>query len=322
MLEPIGLSEVESRLYVTLIQHPRSSAAELALHCGVSTAQAARALALFVRQGMASRLPGRRSSYLAVPPDIALQPLVGRREEELHQVRTAVHELTHQFRRASRYTHPAEQVEVVTGANNILSRVRALQESAKTRIRGIDKPPHLMTDPYANTADEQRRMADGISYRVIYDREVLAMPEKFEEVLGSVRRGEQARAVTAAPLKVWIADDTSALLPMRGDTYTIDAAFVVHQSTLLDAVIALFESEWRRATPVREPAASRSPASPDDETRNLLGLLAAGLTDESIARALEVGLRTVQRRIHDLMRELNVVTRFQLGLAAKDRGWV
>jgi DNA-binding NarL/FixJ family response regulator len=87
---------------------------------------------------------------------------------------------------------------------------------------------------------------------------------------------------------------------------------------LLDAVIALFESEWRRATPVREAA----PAGQGTPDAALLGLLAAGLTDESIARALEVGLRTVQRRIHDLMRELNVMTRFQLGLAARDRGWV
>jgi predicted transcriptional regulator len=321
LLEPVGLSELESRLYVTLIQHPRSSAAELALHCGVSTAQAARALALFVRRGMASRLPGRRAGYLAVSPDIALQPLLGRREEELHQVRTAVHELTQQFRRTSRYTHPAEQVEVVTGADNILSRVRALQESAKKRIRGIDKLPHLMTSPYANTADEQRRLADGISYRVIYDREVLAMPEKFGEVLGSVRRGEQARAVTEAPLKAWIADDSSALLPMRGDSFTIDAAFVLHPSTLLDAVVALFESEWHRATPISQRTPDPGTGAPDDATRTLLGLLAAGLTDESIARALDLGLRTVQRRIHDLMRDLNVVTRFQLGLAARDRGW-
>lgn len=320
MLEPVGLSELESRLYVTLIQHPRSSAAELALHCGVSTGQAARALALFVRRGMASRLPGRRSSYLAVAPDIALQPLLGRREEELHQVRTAMHELTQMFRRASRYTHPAEQVEVVTGGDNIISRVLALQDSAKVRIRGIDKLPHLMAGHSANAEGEDQRLADGIEYRVIYDREVLALPEKFAEVQGSLRRGEQARALTGAPLKVWIADDTSALLPMRGDTYTIDAAFVLHPSTLLDAVIALFELEWRRATPIRQPAAPTA-ASPDEATRILLGLLAAGLTDESIARSLEVGLRTVQRRIHDLMVELNAVTRFQLGLAARDRGW-
>jgi sugar-specific transcriptional regulator TrmB/DNA-binding CsgD family transcriptional regulator len=319
VLEPVGLSELESRLYVTLIQHPRSSAAELALHCGVSTGQAARALALFVRRGMASRLPGRRSSYLAVAPDIALQPLLGRREEELHQVRTAMHELAQLFRRTSRYTHPAEQVEVVTGGDNIISRVLALQDSAKASLRGIDKLPHLMAGHSANAEGEDRRLADGIEYRVIYDREVLALPEKFAEVQGSIRRGEQARALTGAPLKVWIADDTSALLPMRGDTYTIDAAFVLHPSTLLDAVIALFESEWRRATPVRQPTAASE--MPDEATRILLGLLAAGLTDESIARALEVGLRTVQRRIHDLMVELNAVTRFQLGLAARDRGW-
>ncbi|MEV4316768.1 hypothetical protein [Actinocrispum sp. NPDC049592] len=55
--------------------------------------------------------------------------------------------------------------------------------------------------------------------------------------------------------------------------------------------------------------------------RTLLGLLAANLTDESIAPCPGGRLAGVQHRVHDLMREFNVVTRFQLGLAARDKDW-
>jgi DNA-binding NarL/FixJ family response regulator len=51
----------------------------------------------------------------------------------------------------------------------------------------------------------------------------------------------------------------------------------------------------------------------------LLGLLVAGLKDETIARQLGVSLRTVQRRIAALMHELGARTRFQAGVAARDR---
>ncbi|MEH1126371.1 helix-turn-helix domain-containing protein [Micromonospora sp. CPCC 206061] len=68
-------------------------------------------------------------------------------------------------------------------------------------------------------------------------------------------------------------------------------------------------------------AASPAEVAPDGPTCALLGLLAAGLTDEAIARTLGVSLRTIQRRIHDLLLELGVTTRFQAGLAARERGW-
>ncbi|MER6511518.1 hypothetical protein ABT158_32200 [Nonomuraea sp. NPDC001636] len=69
------------------------------------------------------------------------------------------------------------------------------------------------------------------------------------------------------------------------------------------------------------PVAPRTD-EPDEPTRELLGLLAGGLTDEAIARTLGLGLRTVQRRIHAVMRDLNAVTRFHAGLEARERGWI
>ncbi|MEU7828909.1 MULTISPECIES: helix-turn-helix domain-containing protein [unclassified Nonomuraea] len=323
MLEAIGLSPAESRLYTMLVENPRSSAAELATHCGVSTPLAARTLAGFARRGLASRLPGRRARYVAVAPDIAIRPMLSRQEEELHQVRTAIHELTASFQRASRYAaHPAEQVEVVMGTDNIISRAYALQDSAQSMFRNIDKPPYVMPDHSNNVEREQRMIQAGVDYRSVYDLEVLAMPGRLELIQDAAARGEKARVVADASVKMWIADDALALIPIRNGAYSIDAAFILHHSALLDALIALFEREWLRGFPLR--AVPRPPAAdgPDELARDLLALMAGGLTDEGIARALGLGLRTVQRRIHDLMQDLNAITRFQAGMAARERGWI
>ncbi|MFE3416773.1 helix-turn-helix domain-containing protein [Streptomyces mirabilis] len=53
-----------------------------------------------------------------------------------------------------------------------------------------------------------------------------------------------------------------------------------------------------------------------------MSLLAAGLTDAAIARAQGWSERTTQRRIHRLMSQLGVNTRFQAGLTAAQRGWL
>lgn len=327
MLEAIGLSTAESRLYTTLIDNPQSSAAELAQHCGVSHRLAARSLALFARRGLASRLPGQRARYVAVAPDVSIQPMLSRREDELHQVRTAIHDLTAAFHRASRHTHPAQQVEVVIGAQNILSRAFALQDGAQAQFRGIDKPPYVMPGNTGNADHELRRLGEGIEYRVVYDREAVSLPGKLADIRLSYEHGEKVRVAANTPLKLWIADDTAALIPIRSDAYAIDAAFILHPSALLDAVIALFELEWKRGIPIRtflpeHRGRSRPLPQPDELNGNLLGLLSAGLTDEAIARSLGLGLRTVQRRIHDLMQDLNADSRFQAGMVARERGWV
>ncbi|MGI5488037.1 helix-turn-helix domain-containing protein [Microtetraspora malaysiensis] len=324
MLEAIGLSPAESRLYATLVENPRSSADELATQCGVSALLAGRTLAAFARRGLASRLPGRRARYVAVAPDIAIRPLLARHEEELHQVRTAIHELTSSFNLASRYaTHPAEQVEVITGSDNIINRAYALQDSAQAMFRNIDKPPYAMRNHADNVERERRMLKSGIDYRTVYDREALAIPGKLRLIQDSMAHGEKARVVAGAAAKIWIADDALALIPIRNGSNSIDAAFILHQSALLDALIALFELEWQRALPLRAaPRPTAHSDDPDELTRELLGLLAGGLTDEAIARALGLGLRTVQRRIHAVMRDLNAVTRFQAGLEARERGWI
>jgi hypothetical protein len=161
-------------------------------------------------------------------------------------------------------------------------------------------------------------MAAGVTYRVIYDAAALDIPGRMAgDILPSVAAGEQARARPTLPIKLIISDDQLAVIPAAITSRTVDTTFIIRRSPILSALVALFEAEWERATPILGPD-----AGPDAETAALLAMLAAGMTDAAIARSLQWSMRTTQRRMAALMSELGVTSRFQAGLAVRDRGWL
>jgi DNA-binding Lrp family transcriptional regulator len=323
-LDAVGMPPVDGQVYATLVRHPRASAVELAEQCGLSVQLVSRALARLTADGMTSRAPGRPARYLAGAPDVALGAMLAAKEAELRAARTTVDELMAVFREASRFTHPAELVEVVMGNENISNRFAHMQNSAKSQIRGFDKPPYLQ-QPGQNLGAERRRLIAGVRYRVIYDRDAVAWPGRLaDDILVSCAQGEQARVRPELPTKMIIADDRQAIIPISPSLHVMDAAYVVHPSALLDALSTLFEAEWERATPLAQAISGPvvSADEPEEETVALLTLLAAGQTDEGIGRALGWSPRTTQRRVRQLMDELNATTRFQAGMAAKERGWL
>ena len=72
--------------------------------------------------------------------------------------------------------------------------------------------------------------------------------------------------IADAPVKLWLVD-AAALMPIRGETYEIDAAFVIYPSALLDALIALFELEWERGVRSGPSRRDRRQPSPRALTR-------------------------------------------------------
>ncbi|HEX3786383.1 MAG TPA: winged helix-turn-helix transcriptional regulator [Pseudonocardiaceae bacterium] len=324
-LDALGMAPADARTYLALIAHPRATAAELAEQCGLSPQRVGRALARLTADGVAGRVPGRPPRYLATSPDVALGALLARKENELRGARARMHELMDVFRETSRFTHPAELVEVLTGQDNINNRVVHLHNVARQQIRGFDRPPYL-SRPGSNIGRETTRLAEGIVYRVIYDREAIALPGRLQQdILASGEQGERARVRPELPMKLLLADERLAIIPISPSRHVVDAAYVLHPSALLDALVTLFELEWDRAVPLAKAiggAVDEPAAEPDEERATLLTLLAAGQTDAGIGRALGWSPRTTQRRVRDLMAELNATTRFQAGLAAKDRGWL
>ena len=326
MFKALGLSVSEEDLYTVLIASPRSTVAELAAYGSVSSQQATRDLQKLVRQGLANRLPGKQARYIAVAPDIAVEPLLAKREDELRRARLATSDLMKAFHEASRQDHPAELVEIITGEGNIRSRTDQLPDAAQEQIRGFDRPPYVMSLDESVGA-EATRIREGIRYRVVYSAQAVTWPGRLEgDIREALAAGEQARVRPDLPTKLWIVDDKMALIPISTRQNTIGASFIVRPCDLLDSLIAMFEAEWDRAIPLRSflggDRAGAAVSEPDETRTAVLACLAAGLTDESIARSLGCSLRTAQRHIRRLMQDLNVSSRFQAGMEARQRGWV
>jgi DNA-binding Lrp family transcriptional regulator len=87
-----------------------------------------------------------------------------------------------------------------------------------------------------------------------------------------------------------------------------------------DVVRRLFEAMWKRALAV--PGIDALDADEQSDRLLLLDQLADGLKDEQIARNLGLSLRTVRRRVADLMADLDAGSRFQAGVEAARRGWL
>jgi hypothetical protein len=113
---------------------------------------------------------------------------------------------------------------------------------------------------------------------------------------------------------------TAALITEEFGVAT-ERRLVIRQHSLIGSLTLLFESMWEKAMSVPGLDGQRQ----DEGAGNrglLLSQLAGGAKDEQIARALGLSVRTVRRRVAELLEELGAESRFQAGVEAVRRGWM
>ena len=159
-------------------------------------------------------------------------------------------------------------------------------------------------------------IATGRRSRAIYPARALA--EAPEALATRARLGERVRIMSEVPTRMFILGDAHAVLP-EPIGFTDDPRVHVRQRSVVAALTLWFELLWSRAAPV--PDLEAAGARPEGR-QFILEQLMAGATDEVIARKLGISLRTVRRRVAELMSDLGVDTRFQAGVEAVRRGWL
>jgi sugar-specific transcriptional regulator TrmB/DNA-binding CsgD family transcriptional regulator len=317
VLGAVGLTAEQQDVYLALLDGAPATTGEIRERVG--GARVAPSLAALEAKGLISRLAGRPVRYQPARPDMAMEVLVRSQEQDLQRVRALAASLMERFRAGQVTVNAAEIVEVVTTREATVQRWAQLQRGARKEVRAFDRPPYV--GGLGSNDIESELLPAGIRYRSVYDRSGLDMPGRLAAIRNLVESGEQARVAVGVPVKMFLADDDLGLISLDRPA-TSDSALVIHPSSLLDTLIALFEAVWADAVPMRFDAPTTSDSPREAHHRTLLGLLAAGLTDEAIARHMGWHPRTAQRHVRDLMAELGAQTRFQAGLQAGRRGWL
>lgn len=321
MFEPFGVLASDEALYRLLLRHPPLDTAQLAAVAGRPAAEIAPAVDRLADLGLATLLPGAPVRLVATRPDAAVDQLTARWQDQVSGARTAAAALLAELP-VDRRHRPEDQVEILFGRGSVAARFDRLERSVERELLVLDRPPYAQ-EPAASNRAELEILARGARVRGLYAPEALEVPGAFDVFEEVVAAGEQARVHTDVPLKLAVADASTAILPFSREAHEmVDSAFVIHEGVLLDALVRLFELLWATAVPVPVPGpwppgaggAAGEPAAADESDRQLVSLLAAGLKDEAVARRLGVSVRTLNRRVSALMQRLGARTRFQAGL--------
>lgn len=327
MLDVLGLHEGEELVYRRLVGAPSGTAAELAETVGFDALDVARVLASLESKGLVARASSDQERYVASPPAVALGAMLVQRQEELRRAQVEMTELAGLYRGAVARREVGDVVDVVHGPGAIAQRFAQLQYSARTSIQTLVRRDAAVVTREDNDETERAALARGVAFSVVLERQAFEDPGFYAAAEEALGLGIDLRVVPAVPLRVVIVDRELALVPMtpRDDREPVHDALLVHPSGLLDALMALFDFVWAsapRLVTAGHGVAEISGDQLDSLDTKVLSLLLAGLTDATIGVQLGLSLRTVQRRVRQMMDRAQVDTRLQLGYEAGRRGWV
>lgn len=318
-LGALGLSRSEIQVYLALLEGPRLPVERLAVMCGLDDAVVRGILSALQHKGLATRLPGPPSRYSATPPEVALGELVRMRREEIDRAHRTLAGLLEHSHDGSADVMGPEPVEILQEQEIIAKRGLMLLEEARGQVMAFGRPWERAGA--SRSPLEMELLRRGVEHRILYERDDLGSDATVMPIRKLVMAGEQARCVARLPCEMLIVDQRSALVVDRSSHGTA-AGIIATSCVLVDALVASFDAVWTQGTPLWPADSVATDGYPSTEDRALLALMSAGLKDHSIARQLDVAVRTVERRVKRLMRRLGADTRFQLGMLAAGRGWL
>lgn len=315
------MSELGLTVYRTALDLPDPSAGDLARLLAVDLEVVHGELDRLARVGLVEEDGGR---ITCLPPRFPLDRLAAAHAKAIDDLQGAAASLNEAWDRA-RSVHGF--IEIVNDEEKAVAAERKLMDEATTSAEGLSVGPikrerHPVAEPTVFPGFLEA-IARGVQMRGVYGVSLLEDPNGLRAVQDCIAAGEEARVFARVPMNVIVFDRRVAVVNVPGVGTARRTLLVVHQSGLLESLAALFDTFWQMSVPISgtSEVAPRADGPSDDE-RLLLSYLAAGMTDESIARDLGVSSRTVRRRLERLHEVLGAHSRFQLAIQASRRGWL
>ncbi|MCY7394840.1 MAG: helix-turn-helix transcriptional regulator [Nocardioides sp.] len=213
--------------------------------------------------------------------------------------------------------HDVGQIDgEVSSGGNVPGLLVALIRSSQGDLLQLRPDQHRNGTPDPLVQVLRDVVSSGRRLRSIYP--VRALQEAPDALSSRLEIGEEIRLLPEVPTRMLVLGTTHAILP-EPLGFADEPRTLIRQRGLVDALTLWFEEMWDRAAPLSELVPV---SSGPDLRRFLLQQLATGAQDEQIARRLSISLRTVRRRVAEVMAELGAESRFQAGVEAVRRGWL
>ncbi|MEV6941121.1 LuxR C-terminal-related transcriptional regulator [Streptomyces sp. NPDC051172] len=245
------------------------------------------------------------------------------RENRIKHNRTVLDAIAAEYAAARKSAH-VEGIERLHDIDDIRTRLEALAESCQQECLAFYPAGELTEESVeAFRLLNKRAFAHGVRFRSIFIDSIMRDRVTRSHAQWMVEHNCEVRTAPSLPMRLLVVDTTAAVvsgLPEQGPT----SALLFSSRPVVLAMRALFQAYWDHASWFPQ-GATPGEAAPDEITpleRRLLELLAGGLTDSAVARALGISVRTERRKMAELMQRLGVSSRFAAGVQATRRQWI
>lgn len=325
----LGLEQTDESVYRYDLSSPGATASQTARATGLSNDTVEACRGRLVACGLLrEEQPGEYRATPTGPAIIAdrlrdeIATEYAHRRSQVSRLQADMTRLIHEHLLASSSRTTRPQVDPLPSGEAATMRITELLCVARTEVAHAD--PGDETDGSQETdliAPEIKAAERGVAVRTLYPPASLVSEATRRAVGIQIRAGISVRAA-AMPAKLTIVDRRVAVLTDHrdhGGRHTL----LLRDGLLVYALHSLFEMAWTRARDASSLLAGETTIGEvNNEELLMLQLLGEGLKDELVAKRLGISVRTVRRKVGDLLHRLRAKSRFQAGAMATKRGWV
>lgn len=257
-LNEFGVGRNEGRLYLAAVGRPAMRVAELAELAEINRPKAYDALRVLVDKGLFAELPGRVARFEAVEPELAVRRL---RQQSLREqtslvedTRQLVADLFQRYYTAPGSDDPFDFVELFHNFEAAWTRCEAVCAAVRDEVLTLSKVPPGMPPP-----PHRRVNRDGVTYRYLYERDLLDNQEFRAELAARQACGEEIRFVGQVVLSMCLVDRATVVLALTPKGIaTGPGTWLVFEHPGFAGLLGLaFDLLWTTA----QPAGSFEPGS-------------------------------------------------------------
>lgn len=327
MLEGIGLSATADAVYRAMLADPGLGVAALCEQLAMQERAVRESLDELVRFSLVRESREDPGQLRAVTPDIGLAAILSRQEEDLDRRR---HELALSrvmvAEALEEYSglvpdKPSEELEHLVGIDAVQARLELLARDLSRECLSVMPGPQSEASLAASRPLDADALRRGISVLTLYQDSARNDPATYSYARWLTDLGGEVRTAPLLPPRMLIFDRRIAMVPIDPDN-TRAGAICTTEPGIVASMVAIYEQAWEIAVPLGACAVPDAQTGLTPEEREILKMIAMGLTDEAAGRRLGLSQRTVRRKIAGLMEQLDARSRFEAGVKAAQRGWL
>ncbi|MEU5995651.1 helix-turn-helix transcriptional regulator [Spirillospora sp. NPDC047418] len=272
-------------------------------------------------QSSGPALPPR---LVPVPPDLALQGTLADMTRRLVADQERLLAGQRRMAETNPWASPAVDessdrlVRIITDRDEIGNVSRALITAARHDWMTMDNQSVERPMDELTAVPPPPSFEGHVRCRALYETSCAEHPVGVKTIEIAVEAGEEARLLPRIGMKMKLADEAIAMLPLTPTG--MSGALLIRSSVIVAALREYFELLWERATPFGA-ANPDSPLTPAQQ--QVLSMLAEGIPETSIAKRIGVSVSTVRRHTATIREKLGFDHHhFAAGAAAVRRGWI